>query len=53
MTWIGDHLPRHVHVYRDRDFIVKWDLEEGKAIEGRASSRIRELIQQLIEEGKL
>ncbi len=27
LTWIGDHTPRHVHVYRDGKLIVKWDLE--------------------------
>ena len=28
LTWIGDHTPRHVHVYRDGKLIVKWDLEQ-------------------------
>ena len=29
MTWIGDHSPRHVHVYRDGKLVAKWDLEDG------------------------
>ena len=35
LTWIGDHSPRHVHVYRDTKLIVKWDLENWQAMEGR------------------
>lgn len=26
VTWIGDHEPRHVHVFKDGQLIVKWDL---------------------------
>jgi hypothetical protein len=32
--WEGDPPPRHVHVYRDDDLIVKWDLEIEKAMRG-------------------
>ena len=32
--WEGDHRPRHVHVYRDDKLIVKWDLENDKAMRG-------------------
>jgi len=27
LSWVGDHAPRHVHVYRDGRQVVKWDLE--------------------------
>ena len=40
LTWIGDHSPRHVHVYRDGKLIVKWDLENKVPMEGEASRRI-------------
>lgn len=53
ITWIGDHGPRHVHVYRDGRFLVKWDLENGRAMKGRASKRILGVIDQLQEEGLL
>ena len=53
LTWKGDHGPRHVHVYKDGKFIVKWDLENGTAMSGKASRRVRELIEQLQEEGLL
>lgn len=35
VTWKGDHSPRHVHVYRDGVFVLKWDLEAGR--DGRRS----------------
>jgi hypothetical protein len=49
--WLGDHSPKHVHVYRDRRLIVKWDLDNGKPMKGNASRRIIELIQELVREG--
>jgi hypothetical protein len=48
----SDHPPRHVHVYRNGRLIVKWDLENGKPMKGRASPRILELIAELDVEGR-
>jgi hypothetical protein len=53
LSWKGDHGPRHVHVYRDEKLVVKWDLENHKAMKGRASRRIRRLIEELEGEGLL
>jgi hypothetical protein len=53
ITWIGDHPPRHVHVYRDRKLVVKWDLDNQKSMQGKANRRILELIAQLESEGLL
>jgi hypothetical protein len=53
LGWIGDHSPRHVHVYRDGVLVVKWDLEGWKPMKGRASARIERLLQELVEEGLL
>jgi hypothetical protein len=53
ITWIGDHSPRHVHVYRDGKLVVKWDLENGKAITGTPTRRVIKLIEQLQQEGLL
>ncbi|MFT4606054.1 MAG: hypothetical protein ACI9W4_002800 [Rhodothermales bacterium] len=51
VTWVGDHSPYHVHVYRDGELAVKWDLENNLAMKGRATARILKLIQELREEG--
>jgi len=51
--WKGDHPPRHVHVYRNERLIVKWDLDNHKAMKGRASKRVIDLIEKLESEGLL
>ena len=53
LTWKGDDSPRHVHVYRDGRFIVKWDLENWQPMAGRANRRIVQLIGKLESEGAL
>ena len=53
LSWKGDHGPRHVHVYRDGRLIVKWDLDNWLAMEGKATRKILELIQELEAEGLL
>lgn len=53
VTWKGDHTPRHVHVYHDGKFIVKWDLENRKAMKGRALRKVVKLIEELESEGRL
>lgn len=53
VTWLGDHPPRHVHVYRDGKLVVKWDLENSVAMKGRPNSRILRLIADLEHEGRL
>jgi len=51
--WKGDHSPRHVHVYRDGRLVVKWDLDNRKAMKGSAPRRVIELLRELEAEGLL
>lgn len=53
LTWKGDHSPRHVHVYRDGELVLKWDLENGKAMAGKPTRRILSLIEELERAGLL
>jgi hypothetical protein len=53
ITWIGDHSPYHVHVYKDGQLIVKWDLENNVAMKGEATRKILRLIEELRNEGQL
>jgi len=53
LSWKGDHSPRHVHVYRQSRLVVKWDLENQRPMEGKASRRLLQLIEELNDEGKL
>ncbi len=50
-SWKGDHSPKHVHVYKDGKLIVKWDIENQKAMKGKPTQRILELIRELQTEG--
>jgi hypothetical protein len=47
---LRQHLAR---VYREGRLVVKWDLDNGKAMKGAASREIRVLIRVLELEGRL
>ncbi|MFQ5780650.1 MAG: DUF4160 domain-containing protein [Nitrospiria bacterium] len=53
ITWKGDHSPYHVHVYREGKLVVKWDLENKRAMKGKATAKVLSLITELREEGRL
>lgn len=53
ITWKGDHSPRHVHVYTDAQLVLKWDLDNNKAMKGKVTKKLLTLIQALQEEGLL
>jgi hypothetical protein len=53
LAWSGDHQPRHVHVYRDGTLILKWDLDNWRAMMGSPSRRVLRLIHELRHEGRL
>ena len=53
LAWIGDHSPRHVHVYRDGTLVVKWDLDNWQPMKGKATARIQRLMRELVQEGRL
>jgi hypothetical protein len=53
IAWVGDHSPRHVHVYRDGKLVVKWDLDNWQAMKGHTTARITRILRELVEEGTL
>ena len=53
ITWKGDHSPRHVHVYKDAKLVLKWDLDNKQAMQGKPTKRILTLVRALQEEGLL
>lgn len=53
VSWVGDHAPRHVHVYRDGRFVLKWDLNSNRLMAGTPSPKVLNLIRQLEGEGLL
>jgi hypothetical protein len=53
LTWVGDHAPRHVHVYRGGKLVLKWDLDNRLPMKGKPTRRLLEVIKELEEEGVL
>lgn len=52
--WVGDHLPRHVHVLKDDRLLARVELDENLTlIEGKINSRIRKILRALMKEGVL
>jgi hypothetical protein len=53
LTWIGDHSPRHVDVYRDGKLVLKWNLDASVPMRGRPTAKLIRLIEALRKEGLL
>ena len=53
VAWKGDHVPRHVHVYREGRLVVKWDLESRRTMKGKPSAHVIKIIADLQREGRL
>jgi hypothetical protein len=55
VSWIGDHPPRHVHVFADNGkFVGRVNLESLLSITGEAvDEKILEVIRELKKEGRL
>jgi len=53
LGWVGDHGPRHVHVYKDAKLVVKWDVDNWRPMEGKANAKILKLLSELLAEGEL
>lgn len=51
-TWsVGDHMPIHIHVYKDGRLICRWRLFEDTELSGKATAKIQKAIRELREEG--
>ena len=53
LTWIGDHSPRHVHVYRDGKLVLKWDLDAWLPMKGKSTAKLIKILAELAKEGAL
>jgi hypothetical protein len=50
--WMGDHPPRHVHVFENGKEVLKGNLDASVTMRGRATRRMLRLIRELVEEGR-
>ncbi len=55
LTWKGDHPPRHVHVFRDRVLLLRWDLDRWRPLRGSGIPplQILRILIELRREGRL
>lgn len=53
VTYKGDHPPRHVHVFKDGRLVLKWDLEWNRLLSGVYWRKVVDIIEELIDEGRL
>ena len=51
--WLGDHLPKHVHVYKDGKEIAEIALPGLKVLNGKMSKKLKNVLMELIKEGKI
>lgn len=49
--WMGDHLPKHVHVYKNGREIAKVEVPGLLILKGRVDGRLKEILKKLIDEG--
>ncbi len=40
VTWVGDHAPKHVHVFRAGKLVLTWDLERWRPMAGRPARQV-------------
>lgn len=53
LWWIGDHPPKHVHLFKDGKELAKITLPDCQVLSGKANSKMFKIIRELIKEGKL
>lgn len=51
--WIGDHSPKHVHVYKNRRQVAKIVVPDMRVLSGKVNRKLRKVIEELIAEGKI
>jgi len=52
VTWIGDH-GHHVHVWKDSDLILKWDIDTEQIISGKINRKLLKILRDLKKEGRI
>lgn len=48
---LADHLPIHIHVYKDKQLICRWGLEQHRPLSGKVSKSLENLLLTLEKEG--
>ncbi len=48
--WMGDHYPKHIHIYKNRKEIAKLRIPEMIILKGKLNKKLRKIIEKLINE---
>lgn len=51
--WIGDHEPKHVHVFKDGREIAKVVIPSMRLLSGKMNKKIKKIIEELLKEEKI
>jgi len=51
--WLGDHSPKHVHIYKNGREIAKVEIPGLLVLTGRINKKLRKILRELIEEGEI
>lgn len=51
--WIGDHDPKHVHIYKNGRLVAKVQVPSLLVLTGSLNKRLKKILRELIEENKL
>ena len=51
--WIGDHSPKHVHVYRDGKLVAKVEVPGMLILSGDINKKLRKILEELIREKRI
>jgi hypothetical protein len=51
--WLGDHYPKHVHVYRGKQLVCRVQVPGLLVLSGRTNRRIVRILRDLMDEGAI
>lgn len=51
--WMGDHKPKHVHIYKNNKQVAKLVIPGMRLLSGQMNKRLKKIIEQLLKEGKI
>lgn len=51
--WMGDHDPKHVHIYKNGKEIAKVVVPDMRILTGNLNRKLRKIIEELLRDGKI
>ena len=51
--WMGDHYPKHVHIFRDGRLIAKVEVPGLLVLKGSVNRNLRQILARLLREGRI